>query len=220
MNSLAALVVSVALVDSLNPGTIVPALYLATGPGGVRAVLGFAFGFFTVNLLGGIAVLLLGHEIARRVPHPGQTHLHLGEAAVGVAAIVASGFMWQRRHGVEAAVARAETRLTRVAPLAGATIAAIELPTALPYFGVIAVLAGSDQRTVALIGLVVLFNLVFIAPVVAIALLRRLLGPNAVDLLTRLRCVVLHHAGTVVVIVLLVLGIGLVAIGGAGLHAG
>lgn len=109
MTGLAALVVSVALVDSLNPGTIVPALYLATGPRAVRAVLGFALGFFTVNVLGGIAALVLGHELARRLPHPGQPHLRIGEVVVGLLAIAASGVTWQRRHGVEAAVASAKS---------------------------------------------------------------------------------------------------------------
>jgi cytochrome c biogenesis protein CcdA len=220
VTGLAALVVSVALVDSLNPGTIVPALYLATGPRPVRAVLGFALGFFTVNVLGGIAALLLGHEIARRVSHPGQTHLHLGEIAVGLLAIAASGVMWRRRHGVEAAVAKAETRVTRIAPVAGATIAAVELPTAIPYFAVIAALAGSSQPTAALVGLVVLFNLIFLAPVVAIALLRALAGPRAVELLTRARRFVLRYAGVVAALVVLALGIALVVLGVAGMRSG
>ncbi len=220
MTGLVALVVSVALVDSLNPGTIVPALYLATGPRAVRAVLGFALGFFTVNVLGGIAALLLGHELARRVPHPRQDLIHVGEVVVGLLAIAASGVMWRGRHGVEAAVASAETRVTRVAPVAGATIAAFELPTALPYLAVIAALAASEQRTAALVMLVVLFNLIFLAPVVAIALLRALAGPRAVEMLTRTRRLVLRYAGLVVTIVVLALGIALVTIGAAGIRSG
>ena len=218
MNALVALVVSVALADSLNPGTIVPALYLATGPRAVRAVLGFALGYFAVNVLGGVAALLLGHALANRVPHPGESHLHLGEVVVGLLAIAASGFLLHRRHGIEAAVASAETRVTRAAPVAGATIAAVELPTALPYFAVIAALAGSEQSTAALVGLVVLFNLIFLAPVLAIALLRALAGPRAVELLMRVRRLFLRYAGVVAAVVVLAIGIALVVIGVAGLH--
>ena len=220
MTGLAALVVSVALVDSLNPGTIVPALYLATGPRAVRAVLGFALGYFIVNVLGGIAVLVLGHEIARRVPHPSQAHLHVGEIVVGLVAIAASGVMWQRRHMIEAGVANAETRVRGVAPVAGATMATVELPTALPYFAVIAALVRSDQNAAALVGLIVLFNLVFLAPVVAIALLRALAGPRAIDLLTRVRRLVLRYAGVAAALVVLALGIALVALGAAGIRSG
>jgi cytochrome c biogenesis protein CcdA len=216
MNDLAVLVVSVALVDSLNPGTIVPALYLATGPHAVRAVLGFAAGFFAVNVAGGVAALLLGHELAGHVPHPSQGQLHAGEVVVGLLAIAASGVLWRQRHGVGAAVATVETRVTRVAPVAGATIAAAELPTALPYFAVIAALAGSEEPTVALIGLVVLFNVIFLAPVVAVALLRALAGPRAIDLLTRARRLLLRYAGVLAALVVLVLGIALVALGVVG----
>jgi cytochrome c biogenesis protein CcdA len=213
VTDLALLVVSVALVDSLNPGTIVPALYLATGPRAVRAVLGFAAGYFAVNVCGGVAALVLGHELAGHVPHPSQGRLHAGEVVVGLIAIAAAGVLWHKRHGVEAAAAGVETRITRVAPVAGATIAAAELPTALPYFAVIAALAGSEERTVALIGLVVLFNVIFLAPVVAIALLRAFAGPRAVDLLTRARRVLLRYAGVLAALVVLALGIALVAIG-------
>jgi cytochrome c biogenesis protein CcdA len=217
MTGLAVLVVSVALVDSLNPGTIVPALYLATGPRAVRAVLGFTAGYFAVNVLAGAAALVLGHKIAGHVPHPSQAHLHDGEVVAGLLALVASAVLWRRRHGVEEAVASVETRITRVAPVAGATIAAAELPTALPYFAVIAALAGSDQPMAGLIGLVVLFNMIFLAPVVAIALLRALAGPRAVDLLTQARRLVLRHAGTLAALVVLVLGIVLVVLGVVGM---
>jgi cytochrome c biogenesis protein CcdA len=213
VTDLALLVVSVALVDSLNPTTIVPALYLATGPRPVRAVLGFTAGFFAVNVLVGVAALVVGHKLAAYVPHPSPEHLHLGEVVVGVLALAASGILWHRRHTVEGAIASVETRVTRVAPVAGATIAAAELPTALPYFAVVAALAGSHEPTVALIGLVVLFNVIFLAPVVAIALLRALAGPRAVDLLTRARSLLLRYAGVLAALVTLVLGIALVAIG-------
>src|SRR5207253_11148571 len=53
------LVVSVGLVDSLNPSTIAPALYLATGKNAVRSLAGFTAGVFGFNLAGGV-VLLLG----------------------------------------------------------------------------------------------------------------------------------------------------------------
>lgn len=220
MTGLAALVVSVALVDSLNPGTIVPALYLATGPRPVRAVLGFALGYFVVNMLGGIAVVLVGHEIFRRIPHPGRADLHLAEIVFGVVAIVAAAVMWRHRGKVEPAMANVETRVTGVASVAGATIAAVELPTAVPYFAVIAALIRSDQNTAALVGLVVIFNLLFLAPVFAIALLRALAGERTIGLLTRARQYVLRYAGVVGALVVLALGIALVALGVVGIHSG
>ena len=36
-----AIVIGIGLLDAANPATLVPALYLATGPNGVRSVAGF-----------------------------------------------------------------------------------------------------------------------------------------------------------------------------------
>jgi len=218
VTALVVLVVSVALVDSLNPTTIVPALYLATGPRPVRAVLGFAAGFFAVNMAGGAAVLLLGHRFARYVPHPSHHVQHIGEVVLGVIAVAASAVLWHRRHRVDAAFARAETRVTRAAPLAGATLAAVELPTALPYFAVIAALAASAQRLPTDILLLLVFNIIYLAPVFAIAVVRALAGERAVDLLTRAREIVLRRAGAALAGLVLVVGLALLVIGAIGLR--
>lgn len=217
MNDLAVLVFSIALADSLNPSTILPALYLATGPHAVRAVLGFAGGFFAATVLGGVAALMLGHAVAGYVPRPGAGPVHVGETVVGLAAIGGAGVLWHRRQSVESAFAGAEGRVTRAAPLAGATIAAVELPTALPYFAVIAALAASKQPLAADIALLVVFNVIFLAPVIAIALVRALAGEHAVDLMTRARRLVVERAGAIIAVLVLVLGIALVSIGLAGL---
>ena len=217
MIALVVLVLSVALVDSLNPSTIVPALYLATGARPVRAVLGFAAGFFAVNMAGGVVVLLLGHRLARYVPHPSHGVLHAGEVALGLGAIAGSAVLWRRRDRVDAAFARAEARVTRAAPLAGATIAAFELPTALPYFAVIAALAASSQRLATDIVLLLVFNLVYLAPVIAIAVVRALAGERAVGLLTQARELVLRRAGAVLAGLVLAVGLALLVIGTIGL---
>jgi hypothetical protein len=56
--------------------------------------------------------------------------------------------------------------------------------------------------------------------VVAIALLRALAGPRAVELLTRARRFVLRYAGVVAALVVLALGIALVVLGVAGMRSG
>lgn len=216
----ATVVVSVALVDSLNPATILPALYLATGRRPVRAVVGFAAGYFFVNVLGGIAALALGRELARHLPHLGHGHLHVIELALGLIAIVASGALWHRRSRVQAAVESGEKHVTRVAPVVGATIAAVELPTALPFFAVIAVLAGSGERAAVQVAFVVLFNVIFLTPVVFIALLRAIASPQIVDMLSLARRFVARYVGVIAAIGVLLLGIALTVIGVAGILSG
>ena len=50
-----AIVIGIGLVDSANPATIVPALYLAAGPNGVKSLAGFIAGFAAANLALGVA---------------------------------------------------------------------------------------------------------------------------------------------------------------------
>jgi cytochrome c biogenesis protein CcdA len=214
---LAVFVVSVALVDSLNPTTIVPALYLGTGPKATRAVLGFAAGLFAVNLAAGVALLLLGNGIANHLPHPSQCLIHSGEIALGIVLIAVAIVTWIHRHRVAGGLSRIDSGGHRFAPLGGATIAAVELPTAFPYFAVVAAIAASGQSAAYQVAMIVLFNLLFLAPVLTIAVVRLLAGDRAVEFLTQARTLVLRHAGSVMAVVFLGLGIVLICVGAVGL---
>ena len=66
MVDLVILVVSVAAIDSLNPSTIVPALFLISEQRPYRAVTGFAAGVFAVNLAAGVVALVVGQRIAKK----------------------------------------------------------------------------------------------------------------------------------------------------------
>ena len=66
--------------------------------------------------------------------------------------------------------ARMEPRAHQLSPLAGGTLALIELPTALPFFAAIAALSASGEPLTIQIGLVVLFQVLFLLPVLAIAI--------------------------------------------------
>jgi cytochrome c biogenesis protein CcdA len=54
--------------------------------------------------------------------------------------------------------------------IAGASIAAVELPTALPYFAVIAGIVASSASVAQEIGLLVLYNVAFVLPLLASAI--------------------------------------------------
>ena len=216
MIDLAILVVSVALADSLNPATVVPALYLATGPRPARAVTGFAVGFFLVNVGVGLVVLAVGRRAARLLPHPGPHATHVLELVVGVLAIAAALVLWRRRHAVGAGVERSEGVLHRWAPLAGSTLAAIELPTAVPYFAVLAALSASEQPVGFQVAMVVLFNVIFLAPVAAIAVVCAVAGRHT-QVLATARALVVRHSGSVVAVVVFLLGVVLLTLGALGL---
>ena len=216
MIGLALLLASIALVDSLNPTTVISALYLATATKPVRGVLGFAAGFFAVNLVGGIVGLVAGERIASLVPRPTPLVLHTSEIALGLAALVGGWVIWRRRQQVGATFSRSEGAVGRVAPIAGATLAAVELPTALPYFAAIAAMAGSDQSITVQIVLLVGFNVLYLAPVLAIAGLRAIAGRRAVEMLERVRGLFLRHAGGALAGLLGAIGVALLTLGAVG----
>ena len=81
--------ISVGLADSLNPSTVGPALYIATGRHRVWRVTQFTVGVFSVSFVGGV-VLTIGPGRLRLglVPHPQGTVRHVIERAVGVVLLV------------------------------------------------------------------------------------------------------------------------------------
>jgi cytochrome c biogenesis protein CcdA len=215
---LALLIVSIGLVDSINAGTILPALYLATGTDPARRTLAFAAGMFLVNLLGGIALLAgLRRLFPGGFADLGAHARHLGELALGAAALLAACLLWRARERVGRRFARPSGRAVNGSLLGGAIVGALELPTALPYFAVISAIAGARESAPAELAMLVLFNLVFLAPVLAIAALVRIAGSRTRSGLERLRGHLLAHIGAALAIVLLAVAIGLLLAGSIGL---
>ena len=218
MLELALLVVSIGLVDSLNPTTIIPALYLASGDSPARRTLEFAFGIVAVNLVGGAFLLFGPGRIAvDALPHPGGRAVHLIELALGAAAVIAAVVVWLMRARLTSLQARIAHPGQRLALISGAAIAAVELPTAVPYFAAIAVVAEARVDAVEGLVLLLLFNLAFMAPVLAIALVARVAGARLTGGVERVRERVLHHLSAAVAILLLLLGLGLIGAGAVGL---
>jgi cytochrome c biogenesis protein CcdA len=215
--ALLGLVLAVGIVDSLNPSTIAPALYLAAGAGAGRSMLAFAAGAFAVYAGGGL-VLVLGPGRALLSHRPRAHTVHLLELSLGAALVVVAAILWVVRERVSRHTARNEGLVARRTPfLLGAAIMAVELPTALPYFAVLAAVAGSGRSAAAEILLVLLFNVVFIAPLLAIAAIRALAGARGRRALERARERLDRRGGVIAPALVLAVAVVLLAIGGAGL---
>ena len=180
------LVASIALADSLNPGTIVPALYYSTTEDGRRRVAAFAAAFFAVNLLGGLILVLgPGQLLLNAISRPSETAKFTVEAAAGGILVIAGAVLLVRGSETEPEAAPGP-QSGRGAGALGATIAAVELPTALPYFAAIAAILGSGVGLVSQLVLVGVFNVVFILPVLAILVVLSLAGPGTEPKLRRI----------------------------------
>jgi cytochrome c biogenesis protein CcdA len=215
---LAALALLIGLADSVNPSTIAPALYFATGSNAVRTLTGFTAGAFFTNLAAGVAIALgPGRLLTRVVSKPGPHLLHLIELAAGLALLVVAGVLWQKRAALGAHVTRVSARLDRSSVLVGAGVILVELPTALPYFAVIAAVADSSESALHQALALTVFNLAFVLPLLAILGLRAVAGGRASPWLQRLRTKLDRWIAILFPALVLVVAIALIAVGGYGL---
>ncbi len=182
MTGLSLLVASIAIADSINPSTLVPALWLAGAREG-RGLVGYTLGVFAVYLAGGLVLVLgPGPALIAALHHVGGSIEHGLEAAGGIGALVFAVFIWRsgRPTPGEPAVAPEARRTPNRSPVSafalGAGIMVIELPTAFMYFGAISAILAGHSSVPGQIALLLVYNVLFVAPLIAIILVRRLAG--------------------------------------------
>jgi cytochrome c biogenesis protein CcdA len=216
--ALIALVVAVAAIDSANPTTVGPALYLATTKNARSSVASFTIGVFLVSLAGGFILIFgPGKLLVDAVPRPGDTVQHQIEILLGIAALVAAAVLWRVRSRLSGRVEHKERQVGRSSFLLGAGIMLVELPTAIPYFAVIAAIVESERSRLEELLLLLLFNVVFVAPLVAILVVRLLASDNAVARLERLRAAVHARMAILIPAAVALVGVVLIVVGAVGL---
>ena len=188
MIRLTGIVISIGLADSLNPTTIAPALFLASGEQARRNVARFTFGVFAVYFLGGAAIALgPGQLLLSLVPHPSHLTRQILEVIAGVAMLVAGALLWIHRETLEHKRLPQVDAEGRSSAVLGATITAIELPTAFPYFGAIAAIVGSGLGVTSQVILLLIFNVCFVLPLLTIVGVLWVAGDAAEPVLVRAR---------------------------------
>lgn len=174
MLGLTFVVASIAVADSINPSTVFPALWLASGPS-VSRLASYTLGVFAAYLAGGIVLvlgpgpLLIGllHHLRGPVDHGLQT-------AGGIVVLAFAVFLWRSRKNT-GHQPRAGVSHTRTSAFAlGAGIMAIELPTAFMYFGAISAVLAAHRAAPIDVLLLITYNVLFVAPLVALLVTRQL----------------------------------------------
>ncbi|MBV9193035.1 MAG: GAP family protein [Solirubrobacterales bacterium] len=184
MIRLIGIVISIGLADSLNPSTIAPALYLATGESAAERVAQFTLGVFSVYLVGGVAIALgPGRLLFSLIPHPHHQVGHMIEIAAGLVMIGGASLLWRHRANLAERDPPRPNERGRSSALLGATITAVELPTAFPYFAAIAAIVGADPDPARAVGLIVLFNFCFVLPLLGIVATLMFAGDRAAPML-------------------------------------
>jgi Sap, sulfolipid-1-addressing protein len=218
MLALVLLVVSVALADSLNPSTIGPALYLATGGHALRNLAQFTLGVFVVSLAAGLALVAgPGRALLDRIPHPSDRTQSLLLIGLGVFALAAAVVLWVFRGWMSKRLTFGHPKSSGSSFALGAAIMAVELPTAFAYFAVITAVVASGKSLGAQALTILVYNLVFLAPLVAIMIVRLLAGERGEEALLAGGRWLETHAATVLASVVTVLGVAFVVVGVVGL---
>jgi len=218
MFRLVGLVVSIGLADSLNPSTIAPALYMAAGDRAAERVTEFTIGVFLVYFLGGVAIALgPGQLLLSFVPHPHRTVRYSLEIAAGAAMLAGASILWRHRDRLAEHEAPPITTSGKSSVLLGATITAVELPTAFPYFAVIAALVGSGLGAAHQVVLLLLFNLCFVLPLIGIVATLEFAGDQAERILAAGRNFLQQHWPAVLAGLALLAGAFVVLLGATGL---
>jgi hypothetical protein len=180
---LALAVVAIALPDSLNPTLIVGAIYLTLSPRPFEHTLAFTAAAFAVTLAGGLIIAVgLGDLILSLVPKPSQTVKYEILAVVGFVLLIGSLVLWLRRRSVaegEPPSKRPPARQGGSAALIGGGIAGVELLTAFPYFAAIAMIVGSSEPAPGKVALLILYDVVYVLPLIAIVIVCAVMGDRA-----------------------------------------
>lgn len=177
MESLALPVLGLAVIDAINPSALAVALWWLARPGATPRLLAYIGGIFVAYLSMGVALMLGAGAFVRRfgqaLEHPAVLAVQL---AIGLALLAYAVF-------APKAVASDVQRAPRVGgllgmALLGATVTLVELTTALPYFAAIALMTAEGMAVSHWLPLLVIYNLIFVAPPLVLVALNAAFGPQ------------------------------------------
>ena len=215
------IVVSIGLADSINPSTIAPGLYLALGERAKSSLIQFTATVFAVNFVGGAIIALgPGQVILHLVPRPHATARYILETIAGLVMLIASGVLWYKRKSLRRRELPSPSAEGKSAIWLGLTIAAVELPTAFPYFAAIATIIGSGLGTISQLVALALYNVAFVLPLIVMIVLLEFAGEKATAIIESARDWLQRHWPTLAAGLALVAGLFVTLLGVTGLALG
>jgi cytochrome c biogenesis protein CcdA len=216
----ALIIAGLGLVDSLNPATISVGALLATTKRPITRLAGYAAGIFGVYLLGGLILSFGPGELLRTALHGpgGATPRDIIFLVVGIVAIAFAVWVFANRD-----TDRLKNREFSIKPgsafVLGAGITAVDLPTAFPYFAAIAAIVAKDESASNKVILLVLFNVMYVLPILLIIAAAAVLHERAEPVMRRARDIIVRWSPIILSVLTLAVGIALTVAGVKGLAA-
>jgi cytochrome c biogenesis protein CcdA len=159
---------ALALVDSINPSAIVVTLYLLGRQRVPARVVVYVAAIFVTYLTLGAMMMSGIDALLPSVRTLANSRFAFVQSLIGLAMLVYA----VRAPATARSAPRVEPRAATYAALAllGVTVTAMELPTAVPYFGAIALLTAADLPTAQWLPLLAVYNTIFVLPPVLLLL--------------------------------------------------
>lgn len=154
---------ALALVDSINPSAIVVTLYLLSGGRGPAQIVVYVAAIFLTYLTLGVMMMLGIDALLPSLGTMGSSRFaFIAQGVIGLAMLLYA----IRAPTTAKSAPRVEPSASSYAALAllGVTVTTMELPTAVPYFGAIALLTTGDLPMARWLPLLVLYNSIFVLP--------------------------------------------------------
>jgi cytochrome c biogenesis protein CcdA len=149
-----------------------------------------------------------------------ETVRYVAEIVAGVVLIGAAAMVWRRRGRLARRGLQANNPKRRSSILLGASITAVELPTAFPYFAAIAAIVGSGLGVVREFVLLLVFNVCFVLPLIGILVTLVAAGDRADHVLSRARAYLERRWPHLLCGLILLVGLVAIVFGATGLAAG
>lgn len=177
---------ALALVDSINPSAIVVTLYLLSRERAAPQVLAYVAAIFLTYLALG---MLMMSGLDALLPSLQAADGRVGLIVQGIVGLALLLYGLRAPAISNSPPLAAEPDATTYAALAllGVSVTAMELPTAVPYFGAIALLTSANLAPAQWMPLLVLYNAIFVLPPLLLLAGHMVLGRRLADRYTDLR---------------------------------
>jgi hypothetical protein len=218
-------IIILALIDSLNPSTIAAQILLLALKKPVSRVISFILGTFVMyTAFGFIIVFILGEPIKGFFYELGSTD-YLILLAIGIALIAVGTILgWKRYIGkegrsksegyVKKAMAPMMAMLKTLNPVHtfffGMASTAFDLPTSAFYFVALASLLEAGVGPFETTSLLILYNLLYILPLIVILLIYMIARDRSGPLMNRINKLIGEWSGRLVISILICIGVILV----------
>ncbi len=210
MFNLLALIVPIALLDSLNPVTVAVHVYLLGTPQPKTRTTTFMLGIFLAYFGGGLILAFGLESVLRYFNNLSETTWQIIQAAIGLALLIFAWYSWNSTRKAD------ETKHSASMSPAdsfwlGFAVTLSDLPTAIPYLAAIERMLQAKLSTFELLGAMAFYNAVYLLPLAAIFGIYLFSGTGAAAIMQKINAFINRWSSTLLTVASALAGLVLLA---------